>query len=163
VLTAAHTVTVEVPPLYTGQVVIPPPVVERLPEGARAALSRMTRAVVIFPELAEPPEVLADLFRRKGGKPLLGCIIYDSQGTPVAWSALVRKGKYVESWYDAENKDALVAAGTVTLAVMSLLLQGMGFSKEEVALVALAAALSGSISISSRLNRRLQGKRKRTV
>jgi hypothetical protein len=161
VLTAAHTVTVEVPPLYTGQVVIPPPVVERLPEGARAALSRMTRAVVIFPELAEPPEVLADLFRRKGGKPLLGCVIYDSRGTPVAWSALVRKGKYVESWLNVENKDALVAAGTVILAVMSLLLQSMGFSKEEVALVALAAALSGSIS--SRLNRRPRGKRKRTV
>lgn len=160
-LTAAHTVTVEVPPLYTGQVVIPPPVVERLPEGARAALSRMTRAVVIFPELAEPPEVLADLFRRKGGKPLLGCVIYDSRGTPVAWSALVRKGKYVESWLNVENKDALVAAGTVILAVMSLLLQSMGFSKEEVALVALAAALSGSIS--SRLNRRPRGKRKRTV
>ena len=156
-----HTVAVEVPPLYTGRVVIPPLVLERLPEGARAALSRMTRAVVIFPELAEPPEVLADLLRRKGGKPLLGCVIYDSQGTPVAWSALVRKGKYVESWLNVENKDALVAAGTVILAVMSLLLQSMGFSKEEVALVALVAALSGSIS--SRLNRRPRGRRKRTV
>jgi hypothetical protein len=111
-----HTVAVEVPPLGAGRVEIP---LEGLAEGVRAALSRMVRVVVIVPELAEPPEELAAFLRRKGGRSLLGCAIYDDKGNPVALHALLLRGKHVESYIDAGSEDAARAAGLVVLAVMS--------------------------------------------